>query len=379
MEFALQDTVKIIIGYIDGDQASPYVWEMNNSKAFNNSSTAIMGTTGTGKTQLLQKIIADLRIQSNFAINVIVLDYKGDISFPVPDRPPYLHEVANLRRIDPYDSPLPINPFMLIEYTDKEILFSAAQKADLFETFTKKGGMVQRSLLKDAVQNAYRSRIGQQPRYPDFPEVFNELQILTQKRDSLFEMVNMFSETDLFHTHKSGTPPIPFLHGENLIIRLDRLPAYKEIVAFLILERLYREMTALPDAPINEETGIRQIRTCIAIDEAHNYLPKNNEFLDKLIREGRSKGFVIILSSQSPKDFKQQKDFGEFIEHKFIFQCQATKVDIQPLLRVDDSTAGKMAESVMNLEKRWCIFNHSNNPRQNYTKLKASEFWASYK
>jgi DNA sulfur modification protein DndE len=376
-EFALQDTVKIIIGYIEGDQANPYVWEMNNSKMFNNSSIAIMGTTGTGKTQILQKILADLRIQSDFAINIIVIDYKGDISFP--ERPPYLHEVANLSRIDPYESSLPINPFMLSEYTDKEILFSAAQKAELFETFTKKGGMVQKSLLKDAVENAYRSRAGQQPRYPDFPEVFNELQLLTQKRDSLFEMVSMFSEADLFHSHKSGTQAIPFLHRENLIIRLNRLPAYKEIVAFLILERLYREMTGLPDAPINEETGIRQIRACVVIDEAHNYLPRNNEFLDKLIREGRSKGFVTILSSQSPKDFKQQKDYGEFIEHKFIFQCQATKTDIQPLLRVDDSTAGKMAESVMNLEKGWCIFNHSNNPRQNFTKMKASQFWESYK
>lgn len=191
-------------------------------------------------------------------------------------------------------------------------------------------------------------------------------------------MVNIFAATNFFHSHSSGIPAIQYLFNENLIINLSSLPAYKEIVALLILEKLYREMTSLPDAPINDETGIRQIRTCIVIDEAHNYLPKNNEFLDKLIREGRSKGFVTILSSQSPKDFKQQKDYGEFIEHKFIFKCQATKSDIQPLLRVDDNTANKTTESVMNLEKSWCIFNYSSNPKQNFTKIRAALFWENY-
>lgn len=376
-EFTNQDTLKIIIGSIDGENTNPLVWEMNNSKVFNNSNIAIMGTTGSGKTQLLQKIIADIRRQSNFEINVIVFDYKGDISNP--ERPPMLSEVANLNVVDPYRTPLQVNPFMLNDYGDKEILFSAAQKAELFEAFTKKGGTVQKALLKDAVENAYRNRSLSEPRFPDFNDVYNELQLLTPRRDSLVEMVKMFSETDFFHSHRSGIPAIPNLFNENLIINLSSLPAYKEIVALLILERLYREMTSLPDSPINEETGIRQIRTCIVIDEAHNYLPRNNEFLDKLIREGRSKGFITILSSQSPRDFKQQKDYGEFIENKFIFKCQASKSDIQPLLRVDDSAANKMVESVMNLEKGWCIFNYSSNPRQNFTKIKAAQFWESYK
>lgn len=326
---------------------------------------------------MLQKILADIRQQSNFDISVVVLDYKGDISFP--ERAPFLNEVANLEIIDPYKTPLQMNPFMLNKYGDKEILFSAAQKAELFEAFTKKGGTVQKALLKDAVENAYRNRKLREPRYPDFVEVYNELQLLTQKRDSLVEMVKMFSEANLFHSHISGISAIPSIYNENLIINLQSLPALKDIVALLILERLYREMTSLPDSSINNETGIRQIRACIVIDEAHNYLPRNNEFLDKLIREGRSKGFITILSSQSPRDFKQQKDYGEFVENKFIFKCQANKSDIKPLLRVDDSIANKMAESVMNLDKGWCIFNYSFNPNQNFTKIMAAQFWKSYK
>jgi len=152
----------------------------------------------------------------------------------------------------------------------------------------------------------------------------------------------------------------------------------QEIIAFLILERLYREMASLPDSPINEETGNRQIRTCIVIDEAHHYLGRNNEFLDKLIREGRSKGFVVILSSQSPKDYRQKFDYGQFIENKFIFKCQVNKGELQNLIKSDDATAARMVQEVMNLPKGDCLFNHSTSSKQSFTRLRASQFHEAY-
>ena len=39
-------------------------------------------------------------------------------------------------------------------------------------------------------------------------------------------------------------------------------------MAYLVIERLYKEMAALPDSPVTE--GKRTIRTILVIDEAHN-------------------------------------------------------------------------------------------------------------
>ena len=84
--------------------------ELNNTTKHANSHLAIMGEPGVGKTQFLLKILADIRIQSNYQVNFIFFDYKGD----VVDNERFL-EVA---KVQPYrllqgGHSLPINPFIL--------------------------------------------------------------------------------------------------------------------------------------------------------------------------------------------------------------------------------------------------------------------------
>jgi len=51
------------------------ILELNNTARHANSHLAIMGKPGVGKTQLLLKILADIRIQSRYLTNFIVFDY----------------------------------------------------------------------------------------------------------------------------------------------------------------------------------------------------------------------------------------------------------------------------------------------------------------
>jgi hypothetical protein len=62
------------------------------------------------------------------------------------------------------------------------------------------------------------------------------------------------------------------------------MPVLKELVAYLVIERFYKEMATLPDSSVTE--GRRTIRTMLVIDEAHNYLRQRNIFLQHIIREG---------------------------------------------------------------------------------------------
>ena len=60
----------------------------------------------------------------------------------------------------------------------------------------------------------------------------------------------------------------------------------------------------------------------VVIDEAHNYLSQKNMFLQRIIREGRSKGVVVFFASQSPNDYQQKFfNFQELLEFAYIFQC----------------------------------------------------------
>ena len=99
------------------------------------------------------------------------------------------------------------------------------------------------------------------------------------------------------------------------------LQVLKQLVAYLVIERLYKEMAGLPDSKI--KNGYREIRTVLVIDEAHNYLSQKNPFLEKIVREGKSKGIAVFFASQSPSDYNQPSfDFrGSYWNFKFIFQC----------------------------------------------------------
>src|SRR5690606_37340251 len=145
-------------------------------------------------------------------------------------------------------------------------------------------------------------------RYPDFHDV---LQITTamyeadnKKDDTLIEVLRDLATFDLFWRHGSEAPPLDRLSNRTMLIDVHAMPVLKELVAYLVIERLYKEMTAMPESPITE--GRRMVRTILVIDEAHNYLGQKNIFLQRIIREGRSKGVVVFFASQSPNDFQQQ-------------------------------------------------------------------------
>jgi DNA sulfur modification protein DndE len=162
---------------------------------------------------------------------------------------------------------------------------------------------------------------------------------------------------------------------------LSAMPALKELVAFLAIERLYREMSQLPDARVDGGRGLREVRCVLVIDEAHNFLPKRNVFLEKLIREGRSKGFAVFLSSQSPNDF-DQGDFNYAELLQFVFVLRSTSAEpkaMAELIRCAPETAKGLVAELSNLAPFECICNNFTQSAQRYTRFKAKPFYEAYK
>ena len=374
---ALGQGFEIFVGRTLIDEKEVII-ELNNTSKHANSHLAIMGKPGVGKTQLLLKMLADIRIQSNFQTNFIYFDYKGD----VVENARFL-EVA---KVQPYrllqgGHSLPINPFVLPSYDEQSINISAREKAESFASINNRLGVVQKGNLTEAIRIAYAKRQSQQQDYPDFNDVLQiALSIYEEEGkndDSLIEVLRDLAAFNLFWKHGNLNPPIEKLSNRTILIDLHAMPVLKELVAYLVIERLYKEMAFLPDSQIQD--GKRTIRTILVIDEAHNYLSQRNLFLQRIIREGRSKGIVVFFASQSPSDYSQDFfNFQELLEFAFIFQSDGvTAQSVQKIIGCSNKTARDLQVEIARLEP-WQVIMRSQEKTEEFIKFTAEAFYKSY-
>ena len=289
-------------------------------------------------------------------------------------------------KVQPYQllhdgTSLPVNPFILPAYDEQTINVSAREKSESFASINSRLGVVQKGTLTEAIRAAYAKRRDSSAPYPDFQDV---LEIATamyeednKKDDSLIEVLKDLADFDLFWKHGDENPPINRLTNRTLLIDVHIMPVLKELVAYLVIERIYKEMASLPDSPVEE--GQRTIRTILVIDEAHNYLSQKNMFLQRIIREGRSKGIVVFFASQSPNDYQQKFfNFQELLEFAFIFQCEGVSAkSIQDILGCGNKTAKDLQTEIARLEP-WQVISRSDIKTEEFTKFTAEAFYKNY-
>ena len=351
---------------------------LNDTAKHANSHVAIMGKPGVGKTQFLLKILADIRIQSNFQTNFIFFDYKGDVI----ENQRFLELTrAQAYRLLQNNQSLPINPFLLPDYEEQTINVSAREKAESFASINSKLGVVQKGALTDAIRAGYAKRARTEKPFPDFQDVMEIVRQDYEEQgktdDSLVEVLRDLANFNLFWKHGDEIEPFERIANRTLLIDLHKMPVLKELVGYLVIERLYKEMASLPDSPVND--GRRTIRTILVIDEAHNYLSHKNIFLQRIIREGRSKGIVVFFASQSPNDYQQSFfNFQELLEFAFVFQCEGvTSNSLQAILGCTNRTAKDLQTEVARLEP-FQVISRSEDKTEDFTKFTAEAFYKNY-
>lgn len=214
-------------------------------------------------------------------------------------------------------------------------------------------GPVQKGTLTDAIIAAYGARENTERQYPDFRDVLGVVESRYAQEnksvDTLIETLKDLAQFRLFWDHDVLEDPLSDLTRQTIIVDLHALPVLRELVAYLAIERLYKEMASLPDSAISD--GRREIRTVLVLDEAHNYLPQKNLFLQRVVREGRSKGVAVFFASQSPSDYAQKSfDFKELLEFFFMFQCDGLNAgDVQELLGCSPRAARELQGDIPRL------------------------------
>jgi len=357
---------------------SDLIMHLNDTTKHANSHLAIMGKPGVGKTQFLLKILADIRQQSDYQTNFIFFDYKGD----VVDNDTFIDASrSRTYKLLQNNEFLPISPFILPDYNEQDIQLSAREKAESFASINAKLGVVQKGALTEAIVAGYAARTGSDKPFPDFNDILGialaNYEEEGKNDDSLIEVLRDLANFNLFWSHGSSVPPMDKISNRTMIIDVHKMPVLKELVGYLVIERLYKEMAVLPDSPIKD--GRRTLRTILVIDEAHNYLGQKNIFLQKIIREGRSKGIVVFFASQSPADYQQKFfNFQELLEFSYIFQCEgASSNAIQDILGCSQKTAKDLQSEIARLEP-FQVISRSSVKTEEFTKFVAEPFYKNY-
>lgn len=272
-----------------------------------NNYLAVTGKPGSGKTQFVKDLLAQIRLQSEFKVNARFFRLRqrrcgGRCCFVAATQA----EVVRL----PEES-LPLNPFSRVNANSETNVKVAAQEfADLIRDVERRLRTVQAQLLYDAILRGFETMRGENPPFPDFEIIRQEIEydytVNKRKLDTLTEVMRQLTDFEIFARRDSANL-WQNLADKTVIIDLHGLTVLRELTVCLVLTALYRELMAMPDS--NVADGVREMRTIIVIDEAHHFLKdkKRNAILERLIREIRSKGASVFLMSQSPDDYDQDK------------------------------------------------------------------------
>lgn len=301
--------VSLPVGVAEG---RPIVFTLNQeSGRQTNGNTRITGEQGMGKSEFLLHLLAACAARAPGA-GFLLLDYKGDLS----KRKEFVR-ATGATVVRPEREAVPINPFDVPPGMDLRLVPSSI--AQVIASVGQGIGDVQRKLLRSGIAAAYERAAPEAPSTTAIADsVHGIYDVEGRSADSVTALLEELAELGLFAT-QTGIGFDTFL-ARRWIVDLSGLQHLRELVAFVLIGWLYRNVSSAPDAPLLKGRKLRGLRHVVAIDEAHHYVRRRCQPLLELLRIGRSKGVPVFLSSQSLSDFRRFTELEELLPNNFILR-----------------------------------------------------------
>jgi hypothetical protein len=287
---------------------------------------ALMGKNGSGKTTTGVQIA--IEIVRKASIPVLFIDPKGEFVDDGRPRGDLAKAFADLPAIEVGISPIPLDFLPDPSVGNASITQAAMQFRDSIAACCKTTGDKQLTLLRTAVEQVIRN---ESPR--DLTAVREAYRAILEangaKHDSILSRLMELTQLQVFSAVKS---PRDFF-SQSCILSLKAVGSedLKKLVILLILDSLKSYILSQPESAVVE--GFRSLRHLLVIDEARRILAnKNYESLVDLVRQGRSKGEVVMLLSQDPSDFDgQADDFTTQLGTVISFACSQSQKGLRSL------------------------------------------------
>lgn len=282
---------------------------------------AIMGQAGAGKTRVLINCLTQLKKNTDASIILVDLG-KGDLA----DNIQLSTELeANVLRVP--EQPIPLDIFYMEEAKEEIISDMVMSFRDSFSKVSaSKIGAKQIENIREALKSHFSTaeKISLHSIKNALNDFYEEHGI---KTDTVISTINDLTERILFEPKMS---PVDFFQKNWIITFGNALDTYKKLAIFLLLDALNFYNRSISEAQTDSE-GHRAIRCVLAIDEARNLLSAKHLALSECIRLHRSKGLVVMLSSQSPDDYEGTSD--DYLENIGLPICLKTNAKSTQVLQ----------------------------------------------
>ena len=302
-------------------EGQPITATFNDVSLHNNAHIAVAGESGSGKTQFALSLLRQVADVSGGRLNFLYLDFKGLKRDDLPFYKPFF-DATRAEFIDAPQTPFPLNPLTFIDnVNEKNKLMGINKFVDIMLSYAPKMGSTQAQRLKEATRDAFNAKKGGD--YPSFRDIAGQLFTVTGgKPDTLTELIEKLSEYELF----APTTDLQnsFLNRNiylSLSGDLDRTVRFT--ATFLTINYIYNTFMNMENAPV--ENGVQALRYVLLIDEAHVIFKdkKSQDLLEKMLREIRSKGVMVVLLSQGIEEFNQPSfDFSSMCENAFLLNIK---------------------------------------------------------
>ncbi len=266
-----------------------------------NYNIMVTGSSGKGKTQFIKSFIHQ---QALSGTSFTVIDFKNDYS----DK--YFCKMCNAQKIEVKFDGIPYNPLIprLGKRDSGEQFYDVSEHinaicAVLGNTFGL--GIQQEADLKKAVRKVYKLQ-GINPRgileydesivFPSFNDVGDYLEEGDKELEKLYNRLDPLFDLNLFRDKYKSVGFIDIIENSNIIkvsdIQNDKI---KNAIAKMIIVSAHGYYLGMSHS--------YSLNKLFVFDEAHRVL--DSDFVEKFIRECRSFGVGLLLSSQQPDDFPE--------------------------------------------------------------------------
>ena len=309
-------SMQILLGNRLSDE-SPMLWLPNDTEQVFHTNMGIIGTMGTGKTQLTKSVITQLyrTRQDNYngyPLGILVFDYKGDYNETKED----FVTATDARVIKPYH--LPFNPLALHRAKTFKPLLPMRTANEFKDTISKifNLGVKQQQLLLDCILKAYESR-GIQSEDPGTwdrtPPTFDQVYRIFEEEsagrplDSLTAAMRKIQQFCLFESDPRKAVTLGQLLRGVVVIDLSGCDSdIQSLIVSITLDHFYAFMHKTGSS--RTDGRFRQQRYFLLVDEADCFMGQDFPSLRKILKEGREFGVGTILSTQSLTHFVSGED-----------------------------------------------------------------------
>lgn len=325
-----------------------------NSRSITNSQIIIAGATGSGKTNLLAVLIQQFRMlstESQYPVNFLLFDYKGEFSDIQNSHWLALFDVDRSCILDPLTQPLPFTPFK--DFTGRSIneinLYSTEMSSALCSIDRVSASANMNNRLCEAIVEAYKSTNGTPISFELMLKCYQSRMKDANNDDSISSVLKQLVNAHIFESEDKVS-----LIDDSYIIKMDGYPKDGPIakaIVYFLMSKLNNIYELLDKQAVNDE--VVQIRHFSIIDEAHYMLDFDNRPLRNLIAVGRNKGLSIILATQNMSSFKSKGfDFYANAQYPLIMKQQTIddKV-IKDLFGVSGQELQEIRTAIAGLQK----------------------------